>query len=84
MHDVLEMMNRDTAVPLHAIHVDGRATRNALLMQFIADIIRLNVITAQMSECSPLGPSLGGAVGMGTLDMAAIATMPGESVRYAP
>src|SRR5439155_4593818 len=64
IRDVLEMMKSRAGVDLKTIHADGGATRNKFLMQFIADMTRLEVIAAPIPECSPLGAALAGALGM--------------------
>ncbi|MGB7158853.1 MAG: glycerol kinase GlpK [Tepidisphaeraceae bacterium] len=93
LHDVLDMM-RDRApstgsgqasIALRTINADGGATRNAFLMQFIADVTGVEIATARIAECSPLGAALAGAVGMGlhpSLD--AVASLPRDVVTYCP
>ena len=65
LHDVLASMNARAGVELRTINADGGATRNAFLMQFIADVTRLDVTVAQMPDCSSLGAAMAGAIGMG-------------------
>src|SRR5205823_7272013 len=60
LRDVLEMMKNRDGDGFSSIHADGGATRNAFLMQFIADIIGLEVTAAQIPDCSPLGAALAG------------------------
>jgi glycerol kinase len=84
LRDVLDMMKCDGGVVLRTIHADGGATRNAFLMQFIADMTGLEVAAARMPECSPLGAALAGSVGMGLRDMTAIGSLAREAVTYAP
>jgi len=64
---------------------DGGATRNAFLMQFIADVTGLDIAAARIAECSPLGAALGGAVGMNLLpSIDALASLPRDVVTYRP
>jgi glycerol kinase len=44
---------------------DGGAIRNRFLMQFIADMTRLEIIAAPVAECSPLGAAFLGGLGVG-------------------
>jgi glycerol kinase len=65
LRDVLDMMKSLAGVDVKTIRADGGATRNRFLMQFIADMARLNVTAAPIAECSPLGAAMAGALGMG-------------------
>jgi glycerol kinase len=86
LRDVLEMMKSRAGVDLKTLHADGGATRNQFLMQFIADLTRLDLTAAPIPECSPLGAAMAGALGMGvykSLDQ--LAAVPrGDSVTYRP
>ena len=85
IRDVLAMMRQRSGVNLSTIHADGGATRNRFLMQFIADLTRLEVSAQRMSDCSPLGAALAGAMGMGQYDsLDAIAKLPREIETYRP
>ena len=53
--DVLKAMGEDAGVSLSIVHADGGATRNAFLMQFVADLTQLKVRAAQTPELSALG-----------------------------
>ncbi|HEX3357156.1 MAG TPA: glycerol kinase GlpK [Tepidisphaeraceae bacterium] len=64
IRDVLEMMRDHAGIKLSAINADGGATRNAFLMQFIADMTGLEVTAAQMPDCSSLGAAMAGMLGM--------------------
>jgi glycerol kinase len=44
--DILEAMNKDCGIPLTKLNVDGRLTRNDLLMQLQADISGIPVVRA--------------------------------------
>lgn len=85
LRDVLEMMGDRGGVKLGKIHADGGASRNPFLMQFIADMVGLEIVAAQVAECSPLGAALAGGLGMGlysTLD--AITNLPHHGKIYSP
>src|SRR5207247_1679610 len=58
LRDVLSAMKERAGVDLQTIHADGGATRNRLLMQFIADMTGLEITVAPIAECSPLGAAM--------------------------
>jgi glycerol kinase len=66
--DVLEAMQKDAAIPLTELRVDGGAARNDLLMQFQADILGVPVLRPQVTETTALGAAhlAGLAVGFWT------------------
>ncbi len=53
--DVLEAMEADSQLRLHALRVDGGAARNDLLMQFQADILGVPVQRPTVTETTALG-----------------------------
>jgi len=53
--DVLEAMEKDAAMKIEQIRVDGGAVQNNLLMQFQADVLRVPTLRAKMSESTALG-----------------------------
>lgn len=55
--DVLEAMQKDSAIQLHELRVDGGAARNDLLMQFQADILGVPVVRPVVTETTALGAS---------------------------
>jgi glycerol kinase len=53
--DVIAAMQRDSALLLHELRVDGGASRNALAMQFQADILGVPVVRPAIVETTALG-----------------------------
>jgi glycerol kinase len=53
--DVLEAMQKDAAIVLKELRVDGGASRNDLLMQFQADILGVPVVRPMVTETTALG-----------------------------
>ena len=85
LRDVLDSMRSRAGVELKAINADGGATRNAFLMQFIADVTGLEVTVAQMPDCSSLGAAMAGALGMGVYSsLDELAALPSKTVTYRP
>jgi glycerol kinase len=53
--DVLEAMQKDSAIELSELRVDGGAARNDLLMQFQADVLGVPVVRPVVTETTALG-----------------------------
>ncbi|MBJ7313787.1 glycerol kinase GlpK [Rugamonas sp. CCM 8940] len=53
--DVLAAMQRDAALPLTELRVDGGAARNDMLMQFQADLLDVPVVRPMVTETTALG-----------------------------
>jgi len=53
--DVLQAMQADAEMPIAELRVDGGATVNELLMQFLADVLNTNVVRPRMAETTALG-----------------------------
>jgi len=54
-YDVIKAMEADADVALKGIRVDGGAVANNFLMQFQADILRVDVIRPKVTESTALG-----------------------------
>ena len=53
--DVLDAMQKDAAITLSELRVDGGATANDLLMQFQADVLGVPVVRPKVLETTALG-----------------------------
>ena len=85
IRDVLDVMAQDAGMPLALVQADGGAVRNAFLMQFIADIVRIRVRAASLPELSALGAVFAGALGLGVYpSLAALEALPLAYVDYEP
>ncbi|MHC4180903.1 MAG: FGGY-family carbohydrate kinase, partial [Planctomycetota bacterium] len=85
IRDVLDMMKTDADVSLAGIHADGGAAANRFLVQFIADIVGLDLNVAQVPDSSPLGAALAGMLGMGIYgSLDELAALPRDGVLYRP
>ncbi len=67
VNDVIKLLGASGVKP-RRLNVDGGPTRNALLMQMVADVTRLEVDAADVSESSALGAAMIGMVGLGLAD----------------
>ncbi|MBN2698418.1 MAG: glycerol kinase GlpK [Bacteroidales bacterium] len=55
VNDLIELMQKDEAVQLRELRVDGGPTRNNFLMQFQADMLNRQVVRSSIEEISALG-----------------------------
>ncbi|MDF2513045.1 MAG: glycerol kinase [Herbinix sp.] len=53
--DIVEELNTCCRNPLHKLSVDGGATKNQFLMQFVADILNVDLAVSQIEELSAAG-----------------------------
>jgi glycerol kinase len=65
IRDVLDMMRADARVKLQSLHADGGPTRNKFLMQFTADLTRIEIKVAEVAESSAWGAAMMGLLGLG-------------------
>ncbi|MBU3671009.1 MAG: glycerol kinase GlpK [Sinobacteraceae bacterium] len=63
--DLLEAMQRDAAVPLSELRVDGGASRNNFLMQFQADLLGVPVVRPAVTETTALGAAYLAGIAIG-------------------
>jgi glycerol kinase len=64
--DILQAMSKDLGKKLKELKVDGGASVNNLLMQFLADLLRVKIVRPKMVETTALGAAFlaGLAVGL--------------------
>ena len=63
--DLLTAMEKDSAIKLKEIKVDGGACANNLLMQFQSDIVGRKVVRPQMIETTAIGAAFLAGIGVG-------------------
>ncbi|RME90007.1 MAG: glycerol kinase [Anaerolineae bacterium] len=63
--EVLDAMEQDSGIRLHALKVDGGMVRNELLMQFQADILNVPVIRPKVTETTALGAAYAAGLAVG-------------------
>ncbi|TRM81487.1 glycerol kinase, partial [Sulfolobus sp. F3] len=56
--DVLEIMQGDSGIKIDSLKVDGGASKNDLLMQFQADILKMKVIRPKIMETTSMGVAM--------------------------
>jgi len=85
VRDVLDMMRADAKLELRDLHADGGPTRNRFLMQFTADLTRVELKVAEVAESSAWGAAMSGLLGLGirqSLDD--LAALPREVKNFRP
>jgi glycerol kinase len=65
IRDVLDAMAAESGRPLVELSADGGMVENAFLVQFIADVARVDVRASTVPELSALGAALAGMLGTG-------------------
>lgn len=65
-YDILQAMSKDLGKKLKELKVDGGASVNNLLMQFLSDLLRVKIVRPKMVETTALGAAFlaGLAVGL--------------------
>ncbi|MBS4208116.1 glycerol kinase GlpK [Bacillus sp. FJAT-50079] len=53
--DIIELMYAEAGITMKELRVDGGPTTNAFLMQFLADIIDLDIVKTNIPELSSMG-----------------------------
>jgi glycerol kinase len=84
VRDVLDMMRTDGKVGLRSLHADGGSTQNKFLMQFTADLTRMEIKVAEVAECSAWGAAMNGLLGLdpgNSLDILASLPRPHKAYR---
>lgn len=65
MKDVVEPMVAEVGMGFHELRVDGGPTRNAFLMQFVADMLDAKIARNEIEELSALGAACAGGLAVG-------------------
>ena len=68
LRDALDAMQAEGGVELTALKADGGPTANKLLMQFTADVTESELAVSEAPDCSALGATLMGLLGIGVYD----------------
>lgn len=84
IHDATKAMSLSCGIALTSMHSDGGATKNKFLMQFITDIIGVELRVSNVPDCSPLGAAMIGAVGGDAKKIRDYTSLSREQVTYTP
>jgi glycerol kinase len=83
--DVIAAMQQDSGTPLAELKVDGGMTGNRFLMQLMADLLGVSVVSSGLEEVSALGAAYMAALGSGALDgLADLAALPRDQITFEP
>ena len=83
--DILDVMRDSAGTPIQSIHADGGPTKNAFIMQFVADMTGVELAVSSVPNCSALGAAMAGMIGTGTLaGINDLAKLPREKAIYKP
>ena len=82
--DLLRVMTEDAGRPIARLRVDGGACANGLLMQFQADIAKVEVDRPTEIESTGRGAAMLAGIGAGLADMATVRGMWREERRFLP
>ena len=83
--DVLDVMVRDAGLQLRELRVDGGASKDALAMQFVADILGVDVVRPRVTETTALGAACMAGLQAGVWsDLDAIERLWAEDRRFVP
>ena len=83
--DLIVAMEQDTGDPLAELRVDGGMVANSLLMQFLADVLQMDVVLPANVETTVLGAAFGAGLATGVWSSTdAIAEHWAEAERYHP
>jgi glycerol kinase len=63
--EVVDAMNNDSGTPLTTLKVDGGMTANALLMQFLSDVLAVPVVRPTVAETTCLGAAYAAGLAVG-------------------
>lgn len=84
VNDVIEMLTTSGVRP-STLCVDGGPTRNALLMQMVADIAQIELTATSAANSSAIGAAMAGMLGLGLVDsVSQLAALPRETSNYSP
>ena len=85
LKDVISVMESDAALKLKELFVDGGVTSNNLVMQFIADLLKVNVRNISIADVSALGAAyIAGLQGGIFKDLEALKELNHQQRRYLP
>jgi glycerol kinase len=82
--DVLELMRQVSGVEITELRVDGGPTANRFLMQFQADIARVQVVRTEVPELSAMGAAYMSGLATGVWSWADLDALPFEKQAFRP
>ena len=65
IYDILNAMSQDAQTPLQVLKLDGGMAKNDLMMQFQADVLRVECLRSAVLETTALGAAFLAGLGIG-------------------
>lgn len=85
VHDVFAAMTAQSPIPLGALYADGGPSKNAFLMQSVADILNHPLHQSDAPEASALGAAYLAGLSLGIWpDLDALSALPRQGQRISP
>lgn len=83
VRDALDAMRRSAGIGVTRVFADGGPTRNRFLMQFVADVADVELVVADVPDCSALGAAMAGLLGSGRYaNLRELESLPRETTVY--
>ena len=83
--DVIELLQQESNIEIQQLKVDGGATENQFLMQFQADLLKVEVCVSEVMELSAMGSAYLAGLGVGIWkSMEEINQLNSENMPYFP
>lgn len=84
LRDVVGLMRTETGFALESLRADGGPTRNTLLMQFVADLLRVELRVAAGLDRAAFGAASMGALALGVADSVEHFASCADEITYHP
>lgn len=82
--DIFAAVEKDMNSAVELLKVDGGATNNSLLMQFVADILGINTEKSEIEEFSALGAAYAAGISVGFWDKKSLQDITDVKKNYVP
>jgi len=82
--DLIKLMKKDSGIKIHSLSVDGGVSVNKFLMQFLANLLNVNVIRPAIIETTALGVGYLAGLSTGFWTLEEIKNLHKESVVFEP
>lgn len=63
--DIVNVMSRESGIPIDSLRVDGGPTKDRYLMQFQSDILQIPILVSDVEELSGMGAAFAAGLAMG-------------------
>jgi glycerol kinase len=84
VHDVFREFETSSGIPIHAMRVDGGASKNDYLMQLQSDLLSIPLTRAKDTESTALGAAILAGMHIGMFDLASVEQLIGAESVFTP